>query len=58
MDSLISDEREWSDDQNKNQNYGSARDEIGFEHEIPVASAHSPRSRHMRYEYNHQWDDS
>lgn len=55
---MLSDEREWSDDQNKNQNAESARDEIGFEHEIPMHSAHSPRSRHMIYEYNHQWDEA
>lgn len=53
---LISDEREWSDDQNKNQNAESAKDETGYEKLIPTHSAHSSRSRHMLYEYNHQWD--
>lgn len=34
----------------------SLHDDLGFEDEVAISSAHSKRSRHMTYEYNHQWD--
>ena len=51
------DEREFSDEQNRYLNDQSVRGELGFEDRPQMSAAHSKRSRHMWYEYNHQWDE-
>ena len=55
-DELISDEREWSDDQNHSLNDGSTKGLVGYNDEVPYKSAHSSRSRKIMYEHFHQWD--
>lgn len=55
---LISDEREFSDEENKFTNHLSIHGELGYE-DVPVlSSAHSKRSRQMDYEAGHGWDDN
>lgn len=54
---MISDEREWSDEQNIMQNDGTVHTEIGYD-DVPIAyHADSKRSRQMAYEQAHGWED-
>lgn len=49
---LISDEREWSDEQNTMINHNSLVGELGWEGRATYDGAHSKRSRQMQYEYD------